>query len=241
MNSYVLGETADAQCPFEAANGMNAFAWFSQEPELAGHPFNQAMSIITMGQEDAIVQSYDWSQFAGKTIVDVGGSHGRVAAAIQKAFPDTSCVNFDLEEVLQDLSPEEKADNIEYVAGDMFDPSTFPKNCDVIYMKAILHDWSDDNSIKILQSCRQALADRTEDGGTVIVSDQVVPNAREAQDSPQDAAMIFQVDMIMMQIKGKERTRQQWEALADAGGFVVTDITIPPKPAMPFITMKPKD
>lgn len=233
-----MGKT-DSNEPFLEANGMPVFEWFAKNPETAGRPFNQAMNVITQGLEDRIANSYDWKQFQGKTIVDAGGSHGHVVGAIKKAFPDIHCVNLDLPEVINTIPEESKSEGVEYIVGDIFDPGTFPTDCDAIFMKKILHDWSDENCVKILQSCHQALSS---DDGIVVIGDSIVPSAKEAQNNLEKsgAASTFTGDMIMMMISGKERTKEQWETLADAGGFVLADITIPPQPAPPLITLKKK-
>ena len=62
------------------------------------------------------------------------------------------CVNFDLPEVVATAAPLE---GVEHVGGDMFKPETFPSGADCIFMKHILHDWSDEDSVKVLKSLHQ--------------------------------------------------------------------------------------
>ena len=54
----------------------------------------------------------------------------------------------------------------------MFKPETIPANADVIFMKHILHDWSDAHCVDILKSCHAALKG---DDCKVIVVDSVLP------------------------------------------------------------------
>jgi caffeic acid 3-O-methyltransferase len=133
------------------------------------------------------------------------------------------------------FSEESKAEGVEYLVADMFDPRTFPESFDVIYMKYILHDWSDEDCIKILKSCHEA----SDDNVTIVINDAVVPSAREIQqDANKKNARTLMGDMIMMLIGGKERTKKQWNALAHSAGFVVTNVQVPPTPSPPFITLK---
>ena len=230
-----MGKTESME-PFRAATGMSSFSWFAKNSETAGRPFNQAMALVSQGQEEAIAQSYDWKQFAGKTIVDVGGSHGLVVGAIKRCFPDVRAICMDVPEVIDSISENKKAKGVEYLAGDMFDCSSFPEQTDVIYMKSILHDWSDEDCIKILKTCHQA----TDENATIIISDRIVPSAEEIDRNTEKYKRDMTIDMIMLIINGKERTEEQWNDLADITGFVVTDIKMPSHPSPPFITLTKK-
>ena len=55
-----------------------------------------------------------------------------------------------------------------YVAGDMFDDVP---TADAYIMKMILHDWSDDECIKILSNIYR----RVSNGGTVFIAEHMVP------------------------------------------------------------------
>ena len=144
----------------------------------------------------------------------------------------------DLSEVIDALSQNGKSKGVKYLSGDMFDPSTFPKPLDVIYMKHILHDWSDEDCIEILKSCYEASGDNV----TIILNEIVVPSAKEIIENGEDIHnATFTVDMVMLLIKGKEKTREQWKALTDASGFVITEIKTPAPGQRPsFITLKKK-
>jgi hypothetical protein len=63
--------------------------------------------------------------------------------ALKSSFPNLECISFDLEEVVKSIKEENKAPGINYVAGTFFDSKTIPK-CDAVFLKAILHDWSDE-------------------------------------------------------------------------------------------------
>ena len=83
------------------------------------------------------------------------------------------------------------------VEGDMF--QAVPPGADAYIMKRITHDWSDDQSIKILSACRAGVSN----GGRLLVVDSVVPADRVF--SP-----IKFMDLIMMLFSGgKERTGRE--------------------------------
>ncbi|KAL6981916.1 Cathecol O-methyltransferase 1 [Sarracenia purpurea var. burkii] len=100
---------------------------------------------------------------------------------------------------------------VEHVAGDMFE--SVPKG-DAIFMKWILHDWSDDYCLKLLKNCHKAIPEN----GKVIVVEAILP---ETPDTSVAAKSILQMDLIMMTQDpgGKERTQQEFLALAIEAGF----------------------
>lgn len=81
-------------------------------------------------------------------------------------------------------------------------------------MQWILHNWSDDHCLKLLKNCYEALPEN----GKVIVVDGVLP---VMPDSSAATKGIFQMDLQMMAqlFGGKERTQQEFLALATGAGF----------------------
>lgn len=83
-------------------------------------------------------------------------------------------------------------------------------------MQWALHNWSDDNCIKVLQRCREAIPSKNE-GGKVIIIEIVVgiPSDTASHSNSQ-----FLMDMQMLSVSGgKERTEEQWKYLFDNAGF----------------------
>ncbi|MBA0656156.1 hypothetical protein Goklo_008540 [Gossypium klotzschianum] len=100
---------------------------------------------------------------------------------------------------------------IEHVAGDMFE--NVPQG-DAIFLKLVLHDWSDEKCLRLLKNCYKAIPNN----GRVIVVDSVVPVMAESTPS---AKATFLLDMLMMTQNpgGKERTKEEFVALATEAGF----------------------
>ncbi|KAL2939669.1 Caffeic acid 3-O-methyltransferase [Bienertia sinuspersici] len=99
---------------------------------------------------------------------------------------------------------------VEHVSGDMF--QAIPKG-DAIFMKWILHDWNDEHCLKLLKNCYNALPKN----GKVIVVEEMIANEAESTNSSKATS---QMDVLMMIVAGgKERNRQQFEALAIVAGF----------------------
>ena len=84
----------------------------------------------------------------------------------------------------------------------------------VVQLQLILHDWSDENCVKLLKNCWKALPEK----GKVIVVECVLPAVPKP--TPRDQG-IFQLDLCMAtyNIGGKERTEEEFQGLARDGGF----------------------
>ncbi|KAI3744116.1 hypothetical protein L1987_57192 [Smallanthus sonchifolius] len=150
------------------------------------------------------------------SIVDVGGGNGTVAKAIVEAFPDIRCISFDLPHVVNGLVGSE---NLSYVGGGMF--QAIP-NADAVLLKSILHDWSDEDCMKILKRCREAIPSK-ENGGKLIIIDMVV-TVREGENDLLETQLFC--DMLMMTlVTGRERSEKDWAKLFVDAGFSDYKIT----------------
>ncbi|KAJ8549522.1 hypothetical protein K7X08_033229 [Anisodus acutangulus] len=88
------------------------------------------------------------------TLVDVGGRTNVIAKTILAAFPHLKCTVLDLPRVVANM-PE--TENLKYVGGDMF--QSIP-SADAIFRKHIMHNWSDEDCVKILKRSRTAIMDK---------------------------------------------------------------------------------
>ncbi|KAK9027501.1 hypothetical protein V6N11_067334 [Hibiscus sabdariffa] len=78
----------------------------------------------------------------------------------------------------------------------------------------ILHDWGDEDCIKILRNCRKAIP---RGKGKVIIVDIVV---KPDGDGPfDDTRFVFDLVMIAHCRGGKERTEVEWKRILEQGGF----------------------
>ena len=97
----------------------------------------------------AIAQAHDFS--GSPTIVDVGGGHGALLAAILDRYPNLSGVVFDLPNVIDtasgDIDRHTTSGRIATMAGDFFEQ--VPSGGDAYLLKWIVHDWPDEAAVKI--------------------------------------------------------------------------------------------
>lgn len=78
----------------------------------------------------------------------------------------------------------------------------------------ILHDWGDEDCVKILKNCRKAIAER--EGKVIIVEVILKPEGNEVFD---DTGLVLDLVMIAHSSGGKERTEIEWKKLLEKGGF----------------------
>ncbi|URE22536.1 caffeic acid [Musa troglodytarum] len=154
-----------------------------------------------------LLRNYDG--FAGiNVLVDVGGNDGATLRMITSQHPRVKGINFDLPHVISTAQP---IPGVQHVSGDMFD--SVPCG-DAIFLKWILHDWSDDLCVTLLKNCWKSLPEN----GKVLVVEYIRPVAPAATAKAQ---FVFQLDLVMLAhcIGGKERTEEEFRALATEAGF----------------------
>lgn len=88
--------------------------------------------------------------------------------------------------------------------------------------QSVLHNWSDEDCIKILKRCKEAIPSKDE-GGRVILIEMVI---NDKKDEPELTKTRLLVDMLMMLIcSGRERNEKEWEKLFLEAGFSHYKIT----------------
>ncbi|XP_048322711.2 caffeic acid 3-O-methyltransferase [Ziziphus jujuba] len=192
--------------PFNRVYGMHAFEYLEVDPRF-NQVLNTAMYNHTTIAIKQILEVYKGFEHI-KQLVDVGGGFGVTLKCITSTFPHIKGINFDLPHVIKHAP---SYPGVDHVGGDMF--VSVPSG-DAIFMKWILHDWSDEKCIKLLKNCFKAIPE----SGKVIVVDAVFPVKPETSAA---VKTISQANVVMMTQNpgGKERTKQEFLALATASGF----------------------
>ena len=207
--------SSEPKVAFVEENGMVLFEYTSEHPESA-EAFNDTMSNLSQSFINEMMNAYgstlDELEKNEATVIDVGGGHGLVMKSIKEKYPKLNCKVVDLESVVE--SAPDKNCGVEFVAGDFFKPETLPK-ADLIFMKYILQDWTDDNCKKILKSCHLAL----NEGGRLLLADSILPNAGESVSPELRGLDMFSLDtQLMVMLGGKGRTADEWSKLLEEDG-----------------------
>ncbi|KAL6659850.1 hypothetical protein ACP70R_002679 [Stipagrostis hirtigluma subsp. patula] len=144
-----------------------------------------------------------------KSLTDCCGGDGKTARAIIKAFPGIKCTVLDLPKVIEKAATD---DVINYVAGDMF---KLVPSAQVVLLKLVLHFWSDEDCVKILEQCRKAIPSRKQGGKVIII--EIVMGHYMGQ-IMYEAQLLM--DMIMMvNTKGRQRDENDWREIFMKAGF----------------------
>nr|BDC79577.1 hypothetical plant O-methyltransferase [Thujopsis dolabrata var. hondae] len=198
---HLYESTVDGGSPFERAHGMKIWDYATQNPHFSAL-FNDGMASNSALLMDALFANYDG--FEGvKSLVDVGGGVGSAASMIVNKFPHIRAINLDLPHVI--ASAPKNIPGVDHVAGDMFEnvPSA-----DVILLKWVLHDWNDEEFIRLLKNCYEAIPEK----GKVIIIDAVVEEKRSL-------GLAFDIFMMAHTHGGKERSEEEYQVLSKAAGF----------------------
>ncbi|XP_057740682.1 flavone 3'-O-methyltransferase 1-like [Arachis stenosperma] len=191
---------------FQRMYGKMAFEYMETDREL-GNLFGEAMSQAGPLGVKSILDAYKGGFDGISTLVDVGGGYGQVLKQILFQYPSIKGINFDLPHVVKNAPPHP---GIEHIGGDMFE--SVPKG-DAILIKRVCHNWGDEECVKFLRKCYEALpAD-----GKVIVLETLVPEIPKST-SKDICAVDMDYSMFLVH-GGKERTEKQYEKLCKRSGF----------------------
>ena len=196
-----------------AMHGKHGFAYFADEPEQADL-FNRTMTGISGLTTASVVAGYDFG--AHSTIVDVGGGEGSLLAAILAAAPSSRGILYDLAPVTAGarkvLCKANIADRVEVVEGSFFDG--VPVGGDAYVLKNIIHDWQDDEALRILRHVRAAAGPRA----TVLLIELVIP--KHDRDFPGKWADLE----MLLNLGSRERTAAEYRDLLRQAGFHLTRV-----------------
>jgi hypothetical protein len=191
---------------FTKTHGQPLYGYLHAHPRAAAR-FNAAMTGFSGHEAAAILDAYDFSE--ARRVVDIGGGHGALLAALLRAHPTMTGTLFDLpsvvagaESVLSEIGERARA-----VAGDFFDEA--PAGADLYVMKSVLHNWDDTDALRILSTCRAAMAA----DARLLVIERVVPEGNAPAE-----AKLFDINMLVV-AGGRERTELEYRRLFAAAGL----------------------
>jgi hypothetical protein len=192
----------------EHLRGKSAFDWLPEVPEL-GAVFNDGMTSMSTMETPTVVGAYDFSRFG--TIVDVGAGHGLLLSAILEKYPTTRGILFDSPSVVEGAPTLLKAAGVsqrcEIIGGSFFE--SVPAGGDVYVLKHIIHDWNDDDALRILHNVRAAMTPHAK----LLLVEMVVPD-----DDREHMSKLLDLEMLVA-LAGKERTAAQYAELLNRAGL----------------------
>ncbi|KAE8366796.1 S-adenosyl-L-methionine-dependent methyltransferase [Aspergillus caelatus] len=239
--------TTNTNTPFQKAfhTDLTCFAWLAQRPER----FNALQHVMTA--LESTDWAVGFSRFEKEAcaiirrpqdsrrsfLVDVGGGHGHQCIQLIQKYPNLSgwLILQDLPQAVDQLP---KIDGVETMAYDIFqtqvvkgksciytqnncpsitpsptDIQTNPQGAKFYYLRRILHAYPDSQGIQILRNLRTAMAHDSQ-----ILIDEMVLSETNV---PWQATL---ADLsLMVSMGGKERSKKQWEMLAEQSDLRVAE------------------
>ena len=212
--SSLLDSVKTGQNAFRLVHGESVWEYRAQHPDEA-EIFDRAMLTLSRRAARSLIERYPFERFG--SVVDVGGGHGGLLAALLAAHPQLRGVLFDLPHVIATAGPNLAAAGVDgrcrLEAGSFFD--AVPAGADAYLLKWILHDWEDEEAIAILRTTAAAAGGT----GVVLVIEQLVGPPNESPD-----VKLFDLNMLVGP-GGRERTLAEYEALLDAAGLRLRQAT----------------
>lgn len=207
---------------FDAFFGKDFFGHLAQQPQLSAD-FNAAMSQATRDTAALVPSAYDFRRCT--VVADIGGGDGTLLAAILRAHPSLRGILFDSAEGLAQagtkLVDEGLDDRCSLVTGDFF--ATAPEGADLYVLKSVIHDWGDEQCADILRHCRRVMPD----SGRLLIVEPVLPPVVD----PAAPGVVYLSDLNMLvNVGGRERTRDDFERLCSAAGFAIRTVARLPRP-----------
>ncbi|OLB21218.1 MAG: hypothetical protein AUH15_09540 [Acidobacteriales bacterium 13_2_20CM_55_8] len=179
------------------------FRYFADHPE-ASQIFNQAMMGKAQAQIAGIVGNYSFSDF--NLIGDIGGGQGHLLEAVLAANPHLRGVLFEAPHVIEQASGI-ASDRLSLQSGDFF-KDAMPV-CDAYLMMDIIHDWSDEESTRILKNLRRFAPTHAK----LLLVEAVIRD-----DSKPNFVKILDIHMMTL-VTGRQRTWHEFETLLAGAGF----------------------
>ena len=193
---------------------QSIFEYFAAEPE-RGAIFDEAMSRHAMVVHAASMDVYNFAN--AKKVIDVGGGEGTFLTELLSRYSEMTGVLFDQKHIVEKAHRNFAAAGVEHrvslEAGNFF--KKVPEGGDVYIFGMIMHNWGDEDCIRILSNVRQVL----KPSGKVVLLEYVIPEGNEPH-----FAKILDMEMLITYREGRERTEKEFREIFEAAGLTLTGI-----------------
>ncbi|MBB4892329.1 hypothetical protein FHS39_001340 [Streptomyces olivoverticillatus] len=139
--------------------GGSIYAYMDKDTD-AGEVYDKAMADITRPAAVELARDFDFSRI--RKVIDVGGGTGHLLKGILGAHSDIEGVVADRADVAErgakQLAEEGDPDmgrRLSFAESDFFEE--VPSGGDAYFLKNVLHNWSPESSVRIMQTVRKAM------------------------------------------------------------------------------------
>jgi demethylsterigmatocystin 6-O-methyltransferase len=212
--------TDSSKTPFQNAfnTQLKAFDYITRYPEMF-----DALQVVMTSLESSNwtagfelfqqeVQAFVASTSERQFLVDVGGGHGHQCAQLLQKYPNLHG-RLTLEDLPEAVNKASRTEGISYLAQDFFKPQSI-RGAKFYYMRRIMHDWPEEECVKILKQ----LVDVFADDSRILLDEIVLPDTgANWQSTMADLSM-------MVVFAGAERTSRNWHQLVENAGLKIVQI-----------------
>lgn len=198
--------------------GCDSYGFLDASPAMADL-FHETMRAMTQLVAGAVARQAFWPEV--RTVVDVGGGHGELVAALLEAHPHQRATVLDRPDArdgaLKLLQGRGLAARARFQPGDFFQAVTPGADC--YLLKSILHNWRDEDCRRILDACARAASP----GSRLLLVERIRPDLPSSR--PRDRALARTDLNMLIGLGGRERTLAEYAGLLRAAGFDVTGVS----------------
>lgn len=193
---------------------------------LAAHPREQEIFDALMHRQardlvSPYIADLEWPSEG--TVADIGGGAGTLLASVLKNAPHLHGVLVEQPQVIERartfLTGLQVLDRCELRQADLFAPAP---QADIYLLAFVLHDWSDDDAMRILSALRQGAASSSK----LRIFERLITD----DGSPQITKM-FDIGMLLL-TNGRERTADEMDCLLWRTGWKLEEISYEHDPIM---------
>lgn len=182
--------------------------------------FNEAMSSYSAMHTAMVLEALEGFDFSNIShICEIGGGHGHLSSHLHSKHTHTNGTILELEPVVNSQNsawPTKMGlqDRCKYLKGNMFEQVP---SADLYMMKMILHDWNDEECIKILSNIEKSAPENSR----VFIIEHLIPDANTPHFSK-----LFDIHM-MCATTGRERTLEEYKAILKQAGWTYVNTHYP--------------
>jgi hypothetical protein len=199
---------------FDILYGKTYYEYLAQNPE-AEKLFNAHMTTYTQ-EEDRIIAPL--LPIENRSVVmDIGGGEGQFLNEVLNHFSDIYGIIFDLKKVISNLKICHDRKRWEAIEGDFFKEIS-QTNADVYILKRVLHNWNDDDCLKILKNIHQSMKKTAK----LFIIEGMIPE--NTSQHPSKDTDLF----LMALFPGCTRSEKEWQELTKKACFQISQILTTP-------------
>lgn len=195
---------------FDHLFGKNWFQWLEDNPEKR-KLYHQTISVYARKDYHLFCSKVDLRDHI--SVLDVGGSSGFLLFSILQQNPHLTGSLIDLPNVISLVSiPETLQSRVSLIPLNFLETWT-PLQFDAIILSRILHDWTDQEALKILKNLRSSLSSKPT--ARIYIIEKIL-------DEEEGNGGLLDLNMQVM-TGGTERTIKEFKRLLSFAGFTLTE------------------